>query len=53
MACGEKDVKNWQLRQELHENFNGLVCNWETPVVLSVANLNRVIQGKVLRIIKK
>jgi adenosylhomocysteine nucleosidase len=42
VACGEKDVKNRQLRQELHENFNGLVCNWETSAVLSVASLNRV-----------
>jgi adenosylhomocysteine nucleosidase len=42
VACGEKDVKTRQLRQELHENFNGLVCNWETSAVLSVANLNKV-----------
>ena len=42
VACGEKDVKNRQLRQELHKNFNGLVCNWETSAVLSVANLNKV-----------
>jgi hypothetical protein len=42
VACGEKDVKNWQLRQELHENFNGHVCNWETSAVLDVANLNKV-----------
>jgi len=42
VACGEKDVKNRQLRQELHKNFNGLVCNWETSAVLSVANKNKV-----------
>jgi len=42
VACGEKDVKNRQLRQKLHENFNGLICNWETSAVLSVANLNKV-----------
>jgi adenosylhomocysteine nucleosidase len=42
VACGEKDVKNRQLRQKLHANFNGLVCNWETSAVLSVANLNKV-----------
>jgi len=42
VVCGEKDVKNRQLRQELHENFNGLVCNWETFAVLSVASLNKV-----------
>jgi adenosylhomocysteine nucleosidase len=42
VACGEKDVKTRQLRRELHENFNGLVCNWETSAVLSVANLNKV-----------
>jgi nucleoside phosphorylase len=42
VACGEKDVKNRQLRQELHENFNGLICNCETSAVLSVANLNKV-----------
>jgi adenosylhomocysteine nucleosidase len=42
VACDEKDVKNRQLRQKLHEKFNGLVCNWETSAVLSVANLNKV-----------
>jgi nucleoside phosphorylase len=42
VACGEKDVKNRQLRQELHENFNGLICNCETSAVLSVANLNKI-----------
>jgi nucleoside phosphorylase len=42
VVCGEKDVKNRQLRQELHANFNGIVCNWETSAVLSVANLNKI-----------
>jgi adenosylhomocysteine nucleosidase len=42
VACGEKDVKNRLLRQELHENFNALACNWETSAVLGVANLNQV-----------
>jgi adenosylhomocysteine nucleosidase len=42
VVCREKDVKTQQLRQELHENFNGLICNWETSAVLSVANLNKV-----------
>jgi nucleoside phosphorylase len=42
VACGEKDVKTQQLRQELHENFNALVCNWETSAVLSVTDLNEV-----------
>jgi nucleoside phosphorylase len=42
VACAEKDIKNQQLRQKLHENFNGLVCNWETSAALGVANLNKI-----------
>ena len=42
VACGERDVKTRQLRQKLHKNFNGLICNWETSAVLSVANKNKV-----------
>ena len=42
VACGEKDVKDRIFRKKLHEYFNGLVCNWETSAVLSVANLNKV-----------
>ncbi len=42
IASGEKDVKNKELRQELHEKLNAIACNWETSSVLKTAQLNGI-----------
>ncbi len=42
IACGEKDVDNKELRQELHKKLNALACNWETSSILKTAQLNGI-----------
>ena len=42
IASGEKDVDNKELRQELHNKLDAVVCNWETSAVLKTAQLNEI-----------
>ena len=40
IASGEKDVKSTKFKQILHENFNAIVCNWESSSILQTAKFN-------------
>jgi nucleoside phosphorylase len=42
IACGEKDVNNKELRQELHHKLGTIACNWETSSILKTAQLNGI-----------
>jgi nucleoside phosphorylase len=53
IASGEKDVDNKELRQELHNKLDAVVCNWEDNANKEMENDLNANWGKALEIMYK